>query len=150
MLFIINTLMLSALFKRSRHSIRELKQLRRRHQRQLQKNNRFNDQNNSSARASRYLVHFFDVHCTTTTWNLLIWRFMGTWTYGNSPGKVACIWHIERVQIDAIKFERAQINFFNRRFHCRRRRPCLRSLLSNCVEPCRKLSCNPLMPLIGF
>ena len=31
------------------------------------KNNRFNDQNNSSARASRFLVHFFDVHCTTTT-----------------------------------------------------------------------------------
>ena len=31
------------------------------------KNNRFNDQNNSSARASRLLVHFFDVHCTTTT-----------------------------------------------------------------------------------
>ena len=30
-----------------------------------------NDQNNSSARASRFLVHFFDVHCTTTTWNLL-------------------------------------------------------------------------------
>ena len=47
------------------------------------KNNRFNDQNNSSARASLFLVHFFDVHCTTTTWNLLIqfdvlWR---TWTY---------------------------------------------------------------------
>ena len=37
---------------------------------------RFNDQNNSSAGASRFLVHFFDVHCTTTTWNLLIWRFM--------------------------------------------------------------------------
>ena len=37
---------------------------------------RFNDQNNSSARALRFLVHFFDVHCTTTTWNLLIWRFM--------------------------------------------------------------------------
>ena len=49
--------------------IRELKQLRRRPQRRLQKNNRFNDQNNSSARASRFLVHFFDVHCTTTTWN---------------------------------------------------------------------------------
>ena len=46
---------------------RELKQLRRRPQRQLQKNNSFNDQNNSSARASRFLVHFFDVHCTTTT-----------------------------------------------------------------------------------
>ena len=57
--------------------IRELKQPRRRPQRRLQKNNRFNDQNNSSARASRFLVHFFDVHCTTTTWNLLIWRFMG-------------------------------------------------------------------------
>ena len=40
------------------------------------KNNRFNDQHNSSARALRFLVHFFDVHCTPTTWNLLIWRFM--------------------------------------------------------------------------
>ena len=34
--------------------IRELKQLRRRPQRRLQKNNKFNDQNNSSARASRF------------------------------------------------------------------------------------------------
>ena len=31
------------------------------------KNNWFYEQNNSSARASRFLVHFFDVHCTTTT-----------------------------------------------------------------------------------
>ena len=54
---------------------RELEQLLLR-RRQLQNNNRFNDQNNSSARASRFLVHFFDVHCTPTTWNLLIWRFM--------------------------------------------------------------------------
>ena len=46
---------------------RELKQLRRRPQRRIQKKNRFNDQNNSSARASRFLVHFFDVHCTSTT-----------------------------------------------------------------------------------
>ena len=30
-------------------------------------NNRFNDQNSNSARASRFLVHFFDVQCTTTT-----------------------------------------------------------------------------------
>ena len=53
---------------------RELKQLWRR---QLQKTvNRFNDQNNSSAHASRFLVHFFDVHWMTTTWNLLICRFM--------------------------------------------------------------------------
>ena len=28
-----------------------------------------------------------------------------------TPGKVACIWHFERVQIDAIKFERTQIHF---------------------------------------
>ena len=54
----------------------ELKQPRRRPHRRLQKNNRFHYQNNSSARASRFLVHFFDVYCTTTTWNLLIWRFM--------------------------------------------------------------------------
>ena len=27
------------------------------------------------------------------------------------PGKVAYIWQIERVQIDAIKFERTQIQF---------------------------------------
>ena len=52
----------------SRHDAgnRELKQLRRRPQRQLRKSNRFNDQNNSSARASRILLHLFDVHCTTT------------------------------------------------------------------------------------
>ena len=29
-----------------------------------------------------------------------------------TPGKVACIWHIERVQIDMINFERTQIHFF--------------------------------------
>ena len=33
----------------------------------------------------------------------------------STPGKVACIWHIERVQIDATKFERKQIHFFYRR-----------------------------------
>ena len=55
----------------------ELKQLRRRPQRRLQKNNRCNDQNNISARTSRFLVHFFDVHYTnewSTEWN----------TYSNS------------------------------------------------------------------
>ena len=49
---------------------------RRRPQRRLKKHKRFNDKNKSSARASRFEVHFFDVHCTTTTWNLLIWRYM--------------------------------------------------------------------------
>ena len=29
----------------------------------------------------------------------------------STPGKVACIWHIEQIQIDAIKFERMQIHF---------------------------------------
>ena len=33
-------------------------------------------QNYCFARASRFLVHFFDVHCTTTTWNLPMRRFM--------------------------------------------------------------------------
>ena len=92
----------------------------------ISKNNRLNDQNNSSARASRFLVHFFDVHCTTTTWNLLIWRsiedvgirqqflpllILNKILKNSPPGKVACIWHIERVQIDTIKFERTQIHF---------------------------------------
>ena len=36
---------------------------------------------------------------------------------------------IEQVQIDAITFQRTQIPFFKRRFHCRRR--CLGSLNSN-------------------
>ena len=30
----------------------------------------------------------------------------------STSGKVACIWHIERVQIDAIKFESTEIHFF--------------------------------------
>ena len=80
---------------------------------------------------SRFLVHFFGVHCTTTTWNLLIAVLWRTWTYddefsflffsflnqnkmlkNSTLGKVACIWHIERVQINAIKLERTQIHFF--------------------------------------
>ena len=107
------------------------------------------DQNNSSARASRSLVHFFDVHCTTTTWHgpwhVLIWLFMedvdirrrnflflnlNKILKNSTQGEVACIWHIERIQINAIKFEGTQIHFFWRRFHWFRRRRCLRSLLS--------------------
>ena len=104
-----------------------LKQLRQWRRQQLQKNNRFNYQNNRSARASRSLVHFFDVYCKTTTWNLLLDNSWRTWTYhdefsflflilnkilkNSTPGKVVCIWHIERVQIDAIKFERMQMYF---------------------------------------
>ena len=36
----------------------------------------FHDQNISHARASRFLDHFFDVHCMTTTWILQTWCFM--------------------------------------------------------------------------
>ena len=35
------------------------------------KNKWFCEPNNNLARASRFLVHFLDVHCTSTTWNLL-------------------------------------------------------------------------------
>ena len=41
--------------------IRDLTKLRRRLQGERQKNNRFNEQNNNSARASRFFVHFFAV-----------------------------------------------------------------------------------------
>ena len=37
------------------------------HNDDFKKTIRFNDQNNSSALASHFLVHFIDVHCTTTT-----------------------------------------------------------------------------------
>ena len=50
--------------------------LRRRRQRQRQKTIGFMTQKNSPARASRFLVHFFDVQCTTKTWNLPMRRFM--------------------------------------------------------------------------
>ena len=34
----------------------------------------------------------------------------------STPGEIAYIWQIERVQIDAIKFEKTQIEFFQRLF----------------------------------
>ena len=102
--------------------IRELKQLRRRPQRRLQKNNRFNDQNNSSVR--RFME---DVDIRRRIFLPLL--NLNKILKNSTPGKVAYIWHIERVQLDAIKFERTQIHFFCRRFHGRRR-PCLRPLLT--------------------
>ena len=53
---------------------RELKQLRRR--RRLQKTIGLMIKTTALRVHHDFLVHFFDVHCTTTTWNLLIWRFM--------------------------------------------------------------------------
>ena len=109
--------------------IRELKQLR---SRQLQKTIGLMIKTTDCTciiNASCFLIHFFDVHYTTTAWNLLIWRFMEDVDIrrriflalfelevltNSTPRKVACrIWHIERIQIDAIKFERTQIHFFS-------------------------------------
>ena len=41
--------------------IRDLTKLRRQRQRERQKSNKFYEQNNKSARASRFFVHFFAV-----------------------------------------------------------------------------------------
>ena len=92
--------------------------------------NSYFQQNHSSARASIFFVHFFDDYCTTTTWNLLMRRFLEDvdmrWSIflslfepgykvlkNSTPRKIAYIWHIEQVQIDALKFERRQIHLFS-------------------------------------
>ena len=49
---------------------------RRRRQRERQKSNRLKRQNNNSARASRFFVHFFAVTARYTTGKCLISRFM--------------------------------------------------------------------------
>ena len=51
------TRLLLASFANKRH----LTKLRRQRQRERQKSNRFNEQNNNSARASRFFVNFFAV-----------------------------------------------------------------------------------------
>ena len=56
--------------------------------------------------------------------SLLFW-YLNKIPKNSTPGKVTCIWHIERVQIDTTKFEKMQIHFFYQLFHCRCRRPCL-------------------------
>ena len=54
---------------------RELKQLRRR--RQLQKTIGLMIKTPAlHVHAARFLVHFFDIHFTTSTWSVLIWRFI--------------------------------------------------------------------------
>ena len=77
------------------------------------KNNCFYEQNSLGC-ASRILVHFFDVHCTTTMWNHLVWCFMKDAMnirqqsflslLDSTPGEIAYIWQI------LIKFERTQIH----------------------------------------
>ena len=92
--------------------------------------NSYFQQNNSFARAWIFFVHFFDDYCTTTTWNLLMRRFLEDvdmrWSIflslfepgykvlkNSTPRKIAYILHIEQVQIDALKFERRQIHLFS-------------------------------------
>ena len=95
------------------------------------KNNSFNDQNNSSARTSHFLfstflcraLHDNDVkppnltfyggrEHTTTKARSSFWTWIESLRI-QLQKNVPFIWHIERVQIDAIKFERAQIHFFS-------------------------------------
>ena len=79
-----------------------------------------------------FLVHFFDVHCATTTWNLLMPRFMEGVNIrliflslflnrdkvlkNSTSGKIAYVRQIEQVQRDATKFERMQIRLFSNVF----------------------------------
>ena len=75
------------------------------------KNNWFYEQN-SLACASRILVHFFNVHCTTTMWNHLVWRFMKDavnirqWSFlslqDSTPGEIAYYWQIMQFQIGKV------------------------------------------------
>ena len=55
---------------------RDFKIQRRRRWRKRHKSNRFYNQNNNFARASRSFVHFFTRFYTTTTWKYLISHFM--------------------------------------------------------------------------
>ena len=89
----------------------------------VKKKNWFYEQNNCSARALRFLVNFFDVHCTTTTWKptnatsnggrgntttnfpFSIWTWTKPLRIQLQETEVAYIWIIERFQIDAIKFD---------------------------------------------
>ena len=98
------------------YDIRDLKQLRRLRQQQRQKTI---DQDNSSARASRFLVHFFNIDCTTKTWNVPMRRYtedvdirrqisflyfnMDKVLKNSTPGKGAYIWRIKRFQIEVSK-----------------------------------------------
>ena len=63
-------------WNRSFEQFREFKIQRRGRQLELQKNDRFNYQNNNFARATHFFCSFLSRFCTTTTWKCLISRFM--------------------------------------------------------------------------
>ena len=103
---------------------KELKQRRRRRrrQRERQKGNRLDQQNNNSARASRFLVHFlglvarlqrFHVLSRTGTEdnNFLLLNF-DTGLQDSTPKKFAYIWRIKWDGISATNFEQREFTFF--------------------------------------
>ena len=115
--------------RRRRRKIGALTQWRRRQQRERHKINRFRQGKQQLCTCNTLFCTFLCRHCTTTTWNCLISRFVED---GNkrqqlslslpelccSPlefnsNKIANIWRIERDGISAIKFEAAQIHFLS-------------------------------------
>ena len=60
-----------------------------------------------------HLLHDYDVKPPTTTNFPSSFFNLNKILKNSTPGKVACNWHIERVQIHPIKFERKQIHFFS-------------------------------------
>ena len=103
---------------------KELKQRRRRRrrQRERQKGNRLDQQNNNSARASRFFVHFlglvarlqrFHVLSRTGTEdnNFLLLNF-DTDLQDSTPKKFAYIWRIKWDGISATNFEQREFTFF--------------------------------------
>ena len=102
---------------------KELKQRRRRRrrQRERQKGNRLDQQNNNSARASRFFVHFLGVvarlqrfHVLSRTGtednNFLLLNF-DTGLQDSTPKKFAYIWRIKCDGISATNFEQREFTF---------------------------------------
>ena len=95
---------------------------RRRRQRERQKGNRLDQQNNNSARASRFFVHFLGVvarlqrfHVLSRTGtednNFLLLNF-DTGLQDSTPKKFAYIWRIKCDGISATNFEQREFTFF--------------------------------------
>ena len=103
---------------------KELKQRgrRRRRRRERQKGNRLDQQNNNSARASRFFVHFLGVvarlqrfrvlsRTGTEDNNFLLLNF-DTGLQDSTPKKFAYIWRIKCDGISATNFEQREFTFF--------------------------------------
>ena len=101
---------------------RRRRRRRRRRQRERQKGNRLDQQNNNSARASRFFVHFLGVvarlqrfHVLSRTGtednNFLLLNF-DTGLQDSAPKKFAYIWRIKWDGISATNFEQREFTFF--------------------------------------